>query len=367
MLVEAIARRVDSYRAKNPRYRPVGRLWPNGEFSLGYAIDGHATTDEENTSFFRGGRFMTGKELDERLTAMEDVLEAQGGFYSGCAPLGAVGLTLSNALNSHKAPSRTKYGLKGLTGHGAKMLRSACWLLEQRLGKDDVVMVTLTVPTLDREARRRLAESWGSLTNRLVQKVSRDLIGAGRPAAIAGCVEVQTARLQKYSQGYLHFHFVCPKFSNRGGTFAVQASDLRSWWKSAIERIIRCELTTLPRIETAPVETSVEGYLGKYLSKGGGEELAGFVGDLGEDAVPGQWWFMSAPMREAVKSGTKQGGNAGELLDAIVNHLLELGDGGGFKYIRHIDCNISGLPVTVGWVGRLTDDLANEVREMLST
>lgn len=367
MLVDAIASRVGSYRAKNPRIRPMGRLWPNGEFSVGYAVDGHATTEEENNSFFRGDRFMTGQELDARLEGMEELLEEQSRFYSMSAQAGIVGLTLSNALNSHKQTLGRKNGLNGLTGNGAKMLRSACWLLEKRLGKEDVVMVTLTVPTLNREHRKLLAESWGVLTNRLVQRVSRYLIAAGRPAAIAGCVEIQTGRLKKYRQGYLHFHFVCPKFANKGGTFAVRADDLRAWWKGAIERIIGCQLTSLPRIETAPVETSVEGYLGKYLSKGGGEELAEFIGDLGQDSVPGQWWFMSTPMRNAVKSGTVQGSNTGEILDCFVNHVLEQGTGEGFEYIRHIDCIFDNRPVTVGWVGRLTPELAEQVRSFLAS
>ncbi len=367
MLIDAIADKVGSYRAARPRMLPMGRLWPNGEFSLGYTVDGVATSEEEDRSFFKGDRFLSGKELDARLTCMEELLEEQSRFYSMSAQAGIVGLTLSNALNSHEKSPPIKYGLKGLTSHGSKMLRSACWLLEQRLGKDDVVMVTLTVPTLDREQRQKLARAWGTLTNRLVQKVSRDLVGAGRTPAIAGCVEVQTGRLKKYRQGYLHFHFVCPKFSNTGGTFAVQADDLRSWWKSAIERIVGCTLTSLPRIETAPVETSVEGYLGKYISKGGGEELVEFIGDLGVDSVPGQWWFMSAPMREAVKSGTKSGASMGALLDALVNHLLEQGTGEGFEYIRHIDCMFNELPVTVGWVGRLAPALGDELRAFCSS
>lgn len=363
MLTEAIAARVGSYSASQPRIVPTGKLWPNGEFSLGYVRDGVASESGEESSYHTGGRFLTAKELDERLEAMNELLDEVERFYSMSAQAGIVGLTLSNVWNSHKQSPPTKYGLKGITGHGSKMLRSACWLLEERLGKDDVVMVTLTVPTLGRTARKKLAESWGVLTNRLVQKVSRDLIAAGRPAAIAGCVEIQTARLKKYQQGYLHFHFVCPKFANKGGTFAVQAVDLRSWWKAAIERIIGCELPSLPRIETAPVETSVEGYLGKYLSKGTGAELEQFIGDLGEDSVPGQWWFMSAPMREAVKSGTRSGRNAGAVLDAMVNHLLEMGTGQGFEYIRHIDCDLGGLKVTVGWVGRLSREVADELRE----
>jgi len=121
----------------------------------------------------------------------------------------------------------------------------------------------------------------------------------------------------------------------------------------------------LPRVETAIVEKSVEGYLGKYLSKGTGDDLDAFIGDLGSDCVPAQWWFASAPMKAAIKRGTATGRNCGALLDSLVNHLLEEGTGSGFEYIRHVDCDFNGLPVTVGYVGRLSPELRAEVFVML--
>jgi hypothetical protein len=52
-------------------------------------------------------------------------------------------------------------------------------------------------------------------------------------------------------------------------------------------------------------------------------------------------------------------------LDSLVNHLLEQGTGDGFEYIRHVDCDFNGLPVTVGYVGRLSPELRAEVFAML--
>jgi len=113
------------------------------------------------------------------------------------------------------------------------------------------------------------------------------------------------------------------------------------------------------------VEKSVEGYLGKYLSKGTGGDLELFIGDLGTDSIPAQWWFASAPMKAAIKRGTATGRNCGALLDSLVNHLLEQGTGDGFEYIRHVDCDFNGLPVTVGYVGRLDPRLRVEAFAML--
>lgn len=356
-----------TYVQGRPQIIPSGRLWPNGEFSLGYCRVGQEGSEEDEWAWVRPERHLAGEELDARLQGMNELLEEMQEFYRLSGELAASGLTLSNVWNSHKPIPPTKKGLKGLTGHGTKMLRSACWLLEERLGKEDCVMITLTVPTLGREDRRRVAEQWGVITNRLVQWLTRELVKAGRSPVIAGCVEIQTARLERYRQGYLHLHLVCPAHSNSGGTWAIDARKLRTWWAECLERTIGKTLPSMPRIETAIVEKSVEGYLGKYLSKGTGAELAGFIGDLGESAVPGQWWFMSAPMRAAIVENTVSGRNAGAIIDAMVNHLLEVGDGEGFSYVRHIDCMMNGLPVTVGYVGRFSPELAADIRAIMST
>lgn len=345
----------------------MGRLWPNGEFSVGYSPTGEEGHEREEWSWTGGSKGLSEEDLSARLEYMESWLDYQAAACSLPASAALQILTLSNAPDSHRPPVRTPQGLKGLTSNGTKMLRSACYLLEQKLGRDDCVMITLTVPTIRREARKALALRWGKVTNRLVQYLTRALVKAGRSPVIAGCVEIQTARLEKYRQGYLHLHLVCPAHSNTGGRWAIDASALRTWWSEEIERTINCTLPNMPRVETAIVEKSVEGYLGKYLSKGTGAELESFIGDLGVDAVPAQWWFMSSPMREAVKSGTREGVNAGALLDALVNNLLEYSGGEGFEYVRHIDCSLGGLPVTVGWVGRLSPGLLREAMAMLDT
>ena len=366
MLANALREGLGTYARSDSKRVPSGRLWPNGEFSLGYTKVGEEIDPSNEWMWCNAAPTVPEHELDARLEAMHELLEAVQDFYRLHAELAASGLSLSNVFNSHKHLPPTKKGLKGLTGKGTKMLRSACYLLEQKLGRDDCVMITLTVPTLGRAARVRLAQRWGVLTNRLVQYLSRELVRSGRSPAIAGCVEIQTGRLEKYRQAYLHLHLVCPAHSNTGGRWAIEADALRTWWNDAIERIVECKLPNMPRIETAIVEKSVEGYLGKYLSKGTGEELDSFIGDLGESAVPGQWWFMSSTMRNAINAATKSGKNVGVILDCFVNHVLESGTGEGLQYIRHIDCDMGGKLVTVGYVGRLDHDAAKEVREMMS-
>jgi hypothetical protein len=275
--------------------------------------------------------------------------------------LAQLALTLSNAPNSRTAKPEVKYGLNGLTSTGAKMLRSACYLLEEEYGKDDVTMATFTVPRLTRAERILVAQSWGVLTNRLVGRLKSWLVAAGRAPVICGCVEIQSSRLESRKEGYLHLHVVWPSHSNRGRRWAVRAGEVRTWWKAALERIIGRELEHTPRVETAKVKKSVEAYMGKYLSKGSDDCLGQFVADLGYESVPGQWWFASVEMKYWVKENSFGGRNAGVLLDNYIHHSITAGTGAGFEWLRHVDLPLDNRLVTVGYVGRLTratmDDL----------
>jgi hypothetical protein len=231
---------------------------------------------------------------------------------------------------------------------------AACFLMEDRFGKEDVCMATFTVPKLSQTERVLVAQGWGVLTNRLVQYLKRELIEQGRPPLICGCVEIQSSRLESRIEGYLHLHVVWPAHSNTGRRWAVGASEIRAWWKSALERVVGRELPSLPRIETAIVEKSVEAYMGKYLSKGSDDCLGQFVADLGYESVPGQWWFASAEMKQWVKENTIGGRNAGAILDGYIQHTVTSGTGEGFEWLRHVDLPIDGRLVTVGYVGRLS-------------
>lgn len=352
-------------RAQQQAARPVGRVWPNGEFSLGY-VPVLEDADHIRGGYLQGAAPPLDKYVgDDVLEQLELWADTTAGGDSVHGQPCTESLTLSEALNSHEPPPRAAYGLKGLTVNGRKMIRSGCYLLEQRLGRGDCVMVTLTVPELDIDSRVAVAKGWGILTNRLVQYLTRELVSQGRKPTIIGCVEIQSGRLAKYSQGYLHLHLIAPAHSNMGRTWAIDSGDLLAWWASALERIVGHSLPHRPRIETAIVEKSVEAYLAKYLSKGSSEELDAFIADLGEECVPGQWWFCSAPMRHAIIDNTMSGASCGVLLEAMVEYLLEQGDGEGFEYIRHVDRKVGGSLVTCGWVGRMSQELRAELDSML--
>lgn len=362
-----IRSKVGMYSMSGQRRVPTAKVWPNGEFTLGYAVDGEESPELAEWTWVNDPRGLSPNELDERLECLHGWLDAVAHAYSVSGRLATALLTLSDAPNSREARAEMKYGLYGITGTGAKMLRSAAFILEREYGKEDTCMSTLTVPHLERAERILLARSWGSLTNRLVEFLRRELIEQGRPPVIAGCTEIQSSRLESRNEGYLHLHAIWPAHSNQGRFWAVEAEDLRAWWQAAIERIIGRELPRAPRVETAIVKRSVERYIGKYLSKGGDDLLGQFVADLGFESVPGQWWFMSNYLKKKIKAGTLGGRNLGALLESYIEHAVTSGTGAGFEYIRHVDMKWEGKLLTVGFVGRLDSETKLDLDLLMRT
>ena len=331
---------------RTPDKKHYGRIWPNGNFSLGLGPVGQAALELEEEGQGNLSRWDQGAHLGDAVAR----------------------LTSSNAINSH-TPSepRAERGLKGITALGQQMLRSGCYILERDYGNRDLCFATLTVPALPKGARYLLAVNWSELVRQLLQWVSRQLMKSGRPTKVAGCTEVQSGRLARTGEGYLHLHLVWPAHSNCAGRrWAVDWADLRGWWERALVRFSCCELPHHPRVELAPVKKSAERYMGKYLSKGSGECLDGFITDLGECSVPPAWWFMTAEMRQQVKAETANGPNTGTLLDAVIQNALEDGSLDIFEWIRPVMVTFTDRPIHIGWCGRLRAGVRDDLLTLLA-
>lgn len=326
--------------------RHFGRIWPNGNFSLGVGPVGQEALEFSDDDPARGARWGAAGSLSAAVAA----------------------LTSSNALNSHTAQSEpTQRGLKGITALGQQSLRSACYLLERDYGKEDLCFATLTVPALPKGARFLLAQNWSELVRQLLQWVSRKLMQSGRPTKIAGCTEIQSRRLEASGEAYLHLHLVWPAHSNSADRlWAVEWAEAREWWSRALVRFSCCELPHHPRVELAPVKKSAERYMGKYLSKGNGQCLKEFIADLGEESVPPAWWFMTADLRHQVKAETASGPNTGEILYAVVQQALNESDLGDFEWVRPVFLEFGDSSIHVGWCGRLAPRAREDLLTLLS-
>lgn len=318
-----------------------GRLWPNGEFTVGLV------------------RPLCGKGAVERCEeiGVADVWDEAGGHET------PEYLTLSIPSNSHIEPKASrKRGLNGLTGYGRRMVRSGAYLLQQNYHPQDLAFVTLTVPPLSQDGRKALSGGWSNLTRQLLQWLSRHLVKAGVNPNIVGVTEIQTRRLANTGEGYLHFHLVMPSKAKRWRGHAIRVEQLRTWWTRAVQRVSGEEFSEAARIEMAPVKKNCESYLSKYMSKGGTEQVVEFMNDVGLDNIPPTWWCMTKQMRENVTSRISESRELGLHLLAYCSDAHSHVDMDSLCYAKAIELEIDGRFRTMGWVGRLTPSAMDDLK-----
>lgn len=216
---------------------PSGRLWPNGEFSIGYAPCG----------------------------GMERLLSPRERADKGVPLIGS-----SIGPNSHKHDDLgvPKRGTKGLTAHGKRVLRNAAWRLQRLYGKHCLSFVTLTMPSVTYEESWYVSSNWAEICRIFYQKLGRRLEAAGLPSSYLGCTELQPERSEREGHPALHLHFVVVGRRSRREGWALTPGDFRSLWSSVLGDYFSGEKDWGACENVQQVKRDVSAYLSKYLSKG---------------------------------------------------------------------------------------------------
>lgn len=234
-------------------------------------------------------------------------------------------LGLSLLSNSHRValgmaeppPARAKRGLKGITRHGARTVRNAAYLLEQRYGLGQLGFYTFTLPRVDDCAEYAAGREWAEIVRIFLQSVGRLLKSAGLPPSYVGCTEIQEGRYARGGGLPLHLHVVMVGRPLRG-SWAISSDQWRALWRRAV--CARCPefsgASFSASVDTARLKKSAQGYLGKYMSKG--VEALGKL--LKEDAglaefLPSSWWCCSSKLRKAI--GKRITGGTGTAVKVI--------------------------------------------------
>lgn len=386
-------------------YVPTGRIWPSGDFSMGYRrVDGDARghldlrgekrrIDDgdycglpENYEYLGRGRVAR----HEPGMSASELLDANA-FHENvnCGDRGEASLTLANVRNSHTGIfcgyplamarslagwlalilprcHRPQYGLKGMTGYGKKMVRSAATLIERWATRRRTTFCTISMPDLPQSQRVQLAEIWPEYVRQLIQFLVRRLERQGLPSAVCSVSEVQPKRLEGGGQAYLHLHLVWPNRRARYGSWAVSALEIRAWSESFLKRNGLFPDGAWVRCNVQPVKKSAAGYLSKYMSKGS-SDIAAMAQDLGWEAIPRQWWNMSRAARDLVKSELAHGDDVGRLILATVNGIFS----GHLPFqdclwaLHEVMLDIDGVPRGVGWRGAMKERYRKDLLAML--
>ena len=317
---------------RNDRY-PSGKIWPNGEFTLGWVRKEPSDTRDP------------------------DMRSEEG---AGTGPF-----DLRNAPNSHTAPqclvsagqegvkerSRSdKYGLNGITSYGKKMVKSAGALIDKYYPHHQVTFCTVTVPTMDAVGRAECAAKWPQLVSRFLQWLGRRLEAQGLPKVIVSVSEVQPKRLRHYKEAYLHLHALWLNPPGKRGLWTVSAIEIRTWWANAFKRINLWYEGAWVNVDVRPVRGESARYLAKYVSKDK-SLINETIDDVGREGIPGQWWNMTQWTRNWIKRHTRSGESAGRVVDWLVNAAFDLDDFSQFVYLYHVEFEIDGFSVNAGWRG----------------
>lgn len=256
-----------------------------------------------------------------------------------------------------------KYGLKGITSLGRKMVQSGVTVLANKCGLQNLSFLTLTVPPLTQSQRQAVAASWGETTRQLLQWLARRLKSAGLHSGVVSASEIQPKRLRKLGQGYLHLHAVFQGRLSRYAEWAVRVEDIRAWWEARLKRVLKVDQLQTTQINIQGVKKNVAGYLAKYLSKGG-EGLEEYRKDCGDEGVPGQWWNMTKAARDMTKAAVLKCPELGLVLEQMVESFFDgwLGDWPGG--IKHVERLIGDALMTIAYYGWLTEYAMKDVKEL---
>jgi hypothetical protein len=186
------------------------------------------------------------------------------------------------------------------------------------------------------------------------------------PAVIVSVSEIQPKRLAESGEGYLHLHMMWLNSPSPKKGWTVRVENLKAWVADWLIRNNLWEENSHVNVDTRSVKGEKSRYLAKYASKGS-DEIAEFAGDCGWESVPSQWWNITNKARQWVKANLIEGRAAGELLDALVNQSFDAGVFAHFHYLYHVDIEVNGRRINVGWRGGLQRECYDELVDMLSS
>ena len=316
--------RLGGEKSSGQTKRPCCRVWPNGEWGLGYGVKTEASLETEEN---RAGGVSRGFMAETALRVVEDAAEP---------------LDLTSPVNSHSKKPR---GLKGMTGYGAKMVRNSAYLMQNRYGRRNLTFLTLTIPPVSHDAGCAIAGHWGESVRKLLQMLKRRLRKAKLPTEVVLVTELQSRRLKASQSACLHAHVVfVGRFS--GKAWALSPGEVRDWWCAELSRVAGCDVYSGNCVDMKAVERDAANYLSKYMSKGAGdiEEFAKLVG-VGN--VPSTWWNMSAQARASVRQAILSGDAVAWVLDEMVRSHIRDGGGWGLKFVKPIEMQLTEYQTAV--------------------
>lgn len=281
-----------------PRTGYQGRLYPNGEFSLGAVPPRKKLAkDSAYDALLSAGldwRSPLGwAEQDGRIQKSLDYSYHfdWAGYQALVNPSvpdpDSLDVSLSDVSISNgndevveeevKSSPRAARGSKGLSVRGRRQIRNGCYLLRQKY-RGRLGLLTLTLPSFPfrEDLMGYLIGEWSELLHHFLIKLSRLAKKRGFPGLYVGCVEIQPERFERFGHPCPHAHivYVCRK-RTVGNDFYISADEFREVWRSVIQfRLNRLQsddpifFEDKAAVNCIVLKKDPARYISKYLAKG---------------------------------------------------------------------------------------------------
>lgn len=291
------------------------RLYPNGECVVykpkSFKLEPIPCKPSEHVRSVRMAFF--------RLCCEDLALAEKIGYALGLSPLpifdtNSVEDSEASKVNSSADSGRARKGLRGITPHGARMVRNAAYLLERELGRARCVFATVTVPNLPMHQMRRIHEQWHQIVERYRLNIRRLIERHGLRCEMVTVSEIQEKRYERTGLPVLHLHSV---FGGKTfcGHWAMTVEEHDEVWRRALNAVDGVHVKEVPSsCNLQRVKKSAECYLGKYMTKGC-KVVSELSGTKFEGWIPKHWWNCTRSLRSRIDQQTRFPHSLGDWLE----------------------------------------------------
>lgn len=260
---------------------------------------------------------------------------------------------------------RERKGKGGISPYGTKSVRSGTHCLQNAYGRQRLGFLTLTLPNSDRYLPI-WCEQWAEIVRKFNQELQRELERQDAPAHVIGVTEIQLKRSKQLGYPVPHLHACYVAWD--GKTYIKGAKNTLGGRKkqhyishakmqAIFARVLANEVERItgevvnpdelnPRVEVKAVKKSAEGYLGKYMSKGG-KDVKQFLDQQPDRTdLPTHWWHCTKGLRTILKGLITE--LPPEWIEAALTQMEDLKALGIVRYARDITKEIGGVERLLG-------------------
>lgn len=269
-------------------------------------------------------------------------------------------LGLSDAINCHKSISNqrkkaSKRGSKGITTAARRLVSNACYLLEDKYGKDCLSFLTATLPAFSNpDDLSLICANWSDLIRKFIQELKRILERRGFPASMVWVTEIQEDRYLNTGVIAPHLHLTMVGKKHRySKQWAISKGEVRSLWERLLGNLLGRPVTCQAATRVERPRKSLKAEMGKYMSKGG-KVIAEIIQAGKGNQLPSSYAGCSDNLRKAIAKRmiVLRGYDAEKFID----NLEDMKQAGllFYKPIILYAANL-GKEITVGFVGWIRD------------